>query len=181
MNRILLLLLFIFVGTESRAGLFELGAAFAYNRSNYNDGSYTWTKRYSLSLGYYFTSDSELEFSFKDSVARTVVNGVQDVTFHDQVYSLDLNYYFLEEDAVFRPFVTGGVGQLNRDASGSYSGGGVPPGRTDQVSADLGVGVKAKISQRLGLKAEMQTYLVGGAVSTWKDNLALMIGASFYF
>lgn len=178
---LILSLLSFFPFDLAYAGIFELGAGFSLTRSNYGDGAYTSSRRYSFSLGYYFTADSELEFSFQDSVQKTVVPGVQDVTFHDQVYSLDLNYYFLDEAAMFRPFIKGGVGQLNRDATGTYSGGYSPPGRTDQLSAVLGAGVKAKLSQRLGLKAEVNTYLVGAAISTWKDNLALIIGGSLFF
>ncbi len=179
--RFLLLSSFIFIPHQTYAGIFEIGAGFSINRSNYNDGSYTWTRRYSASFGYFFTQDSELEFSFQDSITRTVVTGVQDVSFHDQVYSLDLNYHFLDEASMVRPFVKGGVGQLNRDATGTYSGGYSPPGRTDQISAVLGAGMKVKFSQRLGFKAEVNTYLLGGAISTWKDNLALMLGGSFFF
>ena len=184
MNRIIRYLILSFIITIpqfSHAGLFELGSGFALNRSNYEDGSYTWTRRYSFSFGYYFTQDSELEFTFQDSVTRTVVTGVQDVSFHDQVFSLDLNYYFLDEEAMFRPFVKGGVAQLNRDATGSYSGGYRPPGRTDQLSAILGAGAKVKLNQHLGLKAEFSTYLTGASIATWKDNLALMLGISFFF
>ena len=120
---IFLVLLYMVLADFATAGVFELGSGFSLNRSNYNDGSYTFTRRYSASFGYYFTQESEVEFTFQDSTTKTVVTGVQDVTFHDQVFSLDFSYHFLQEESPVRPFLKIGLGQLNRDAKGTYSGG----------------------------------------------------------
>lgn len=166
---------------NAQAGVFELGSAFSYQRSNFSEGAFTWTRRYSFSIGYYFTQDSEIEFSYQDSTTKTFVTGVQDVTFHDQVYSLDLNYLFLNEGDPLRPYVKMGIGQLNRDAEGTYQGGFSPPGRTDQVTAILGAGIKARLTSRFGLKAEATSYLTGGSIGTWRDNIALAFGGSYFF
>jgi len=165
----------------SHAGVFELGTGFSWQRSNFGNDAYTWLRRYSVSFGYYFTEDSVFSFSYQDSTTKTFVPNVQDTTFRDQVYSLDVSYLFMDQGDTLRPYIKGGIGQLNRDASGTYAGGQRPPGRTDQITAIIGAGIKARISQRFGLKAEAVSYMVGGAISSWKDNLALSFGGSYFF
>jgi hypothetical protein len=163
------------------AGVFELGGAFSYDHNTYNGGSYTSDKSWSTSLGYYFTEESEVEFSYQDSINRDFEPGVQDLSYEDRVYSINFLYHFFEEGSRFKPYLRTGVGQLNRDATGSIEGGFSPPGRLDQVTVIGGLGLKAKISSQIAFKFEFTTFLLGGAVSTWKDNETLNIGGSFYF
>lgn len=164
------------------AGVFELGGAFSYSNSKYNGGSYNRTTSYSLSLGYYFSQDSEIEFMFQDSTTKNFVPNVQDLTYRDRVYSMNFLYYLFDDKAKFKPFFRFGVGQLNRDATGTYQGGAfTAPGRLDQLSVILGTGIKARVGERVGLKAELTSYLTGGSISTWQDNITLNIGGSFFF
>lgn len=178
-NIVFFILLSLF--QNAQAGVFELGGAFAYTHNSYNGGSYTWTKSISGSFGYYFTQESEIEFSYQDTTNKEVVPGVQDLLYEDRVYSVNFLYHLFEDEARFKPYFRAGVGQLNRDATGTLSGGYSPPGRLDQVTVIGGLGIKAKISKQLGLKTEFTTYLSGGSVSTWKDNVTFNFGGSFYF
>ncbi len=168
--------------TSSDAGVFELGGGFSLNRSNYNAGAYTRTTSYSLSLGYYFSQDSEIEFLYQDSTTKNFVQNVQDITNRDRVYSLNLLYHLFEEKAKLKPFFRIGFGQLNRDATGTYQNGAfTAPGRLDQLSVIGGLGFKARITQQVGFRAEAITYLTGGNISTWQDNVTINIGGSFFF
>lgn len=171
----------LMIGPTALGGVFELGGGFSLTKTTYNAGSFNKSRSYSASLGYYFTQESEIEFMYQDSNSQTFVEGVEDVTYHDRVYSLNLVYYLAsDEQTQVRPYFRAGIGQLNRDATGNING--VPaPGRLDQVSVIGGLGVKAKISSRVGFKAEATTYLSGGNISTWQDNLTLNIGGSFFF
>ena len=166
---------------SAQAGVYEVGASFAWNRSNYNAGSYTWTRAYSASFGYYFTQDSELQFSFSDSTTKTYVPNVQDISYRDRVYSINILYYLFDDKAAFRPYFRLGVGQLNRDATGSYSGTYSPAGRLDQVSVIGGLGFKLKLSEKIALKTEATSYLTGGSIGSWQDNLSFNFGGAFYF
>ncbi len=168
-------------GSGARAGIFEVGAGYSYRHSAYNNGSFTSTTTWNASFGYFFTQDSQVEFLYSDSSSRDFVTGAQDIQYRDRVYSMNFVYHLLRESSQVRPFFRAGVGQLNRDATGTYAGGFSPPGRLDQVTVVGGFGIKAKIGAQLGLKAEMTSYLTGGSISTWKDNLAVLIGGSFYF
>lgn len=167
---------------EALAGVYELGGSFSWSRSNYNAGSYTWSKSYGASLGYYFTQDSEVQFSYQDSTTRNFVKDVQDITYRDRVYSINLLYHFFNERSDFRPFVRLGVGQLNRDATGTYTAAGFnAPGRLDSVSVIGGLGFKLRVVQKIALKAEATSYLTGGSIGSWQDNLTFNIGGAFYF
>jgi hypothetical protein len=175
------MLILLVAGSTANAGVFELGGGYSYRHSSYNNGSFTSTTTWNASFGYFFTQDSQVEFLYSDSSNTDFVTGVQDIHYRDRVYSLNFVYHLLSETAQIRPFFRAGVGQLNRDATGTYTGGFSPPGRLDQVTVVGGFGLKAKISSRLGLRAEMTSYLTGGSVSTWKDNIAVLAGGSFYF
>jgi hypothetical protein len=180
-KRILLATVMVVSGTAN-AGVFELGGSYAWSRSNYNAGSFTWSRTYGASLGYYLTQDSEIQFSYSDTTTNTFVKEVQDTTYRDRVYSLNILYHLFDDKDPFRPFMRLGVGQLNRDATGTYTAAGVsPPGRLDQVSVIGGIGFKTKLTSQIALKAEATSYLTGGAIGSWKDNLTLNIGGAFYF
>ena len=177
-------LIFIVLGlfsTSVKAGVFELGGTASYNHNSYNGGTVTWTRSYTANFGYFFTADSELEFSYQDSTNEEKVPGVQDITYRDRVYSINFLYHFFDETSAFRPYLRAGVGQLNRDATGWYQGGYSPAGRLDQVTVIGGIGLKVKIYSRFSLKAEATTYLSGGSISSYRDNVSLNIGGSIYF
>lgn len=180
-RRILILIMVGFLPAVAQAGVFELGAGYSYQHNAYNGGSFTTENSWNSSLGYYFTADSEVQFTYQDTVNHQVVPNVQDITYRDRVYSINFLYHLFEERSPIRPFLRMGVGQLNRDATGTYGGGLSPPGRLDQVTVVGGAGLKMKLSSRFGIKVEATSYLIGGAVSTWKDNLAINVGGSFYF
>ncbi|MEK6580301.1 MAG: hypothetical protein AABZ55_13835, partial [Bdellovibrionota bacterium] len=48
------------------AGNWELSLGLSYNRTNYSATNYSWMRRYGMSLGYNFSNQSEIEFSFQD-------------------------------------------------------------------------------------------------------------------
>jgi len=170
----------LLLSPASRAGVFELGGEFSYQHNTYNGGAYTWTRSYSATFGYYFTADSEVEFSYQDSMNEEYEPSVQDITYHDRVYSLNYLYHLFDETTPIRPFFRLGAGQLNRDETGWYQGGYSPAGTLDQLTVILGAGVQAKLTGRFALKAEATTYL-SGALSTWRDNIIVSVGGSFYF
>jgi hypothetical protein len=181
-QRILFFFSIILLGSiQAEAGVFETSAGYSYQNSAYSGGSYTTSASYSLSFGYYFTQDSEVQFSYQDTRNHEVVPNVQDLEYRDQVYSLNLMYHLAGEGSVIRPYFRFGVGQLNRDATGTYSGGYSPPGRLDQVTVIGGIGLKAKVSSHFGFKIEGTSYLTGGSLATWKDNFNCSIGGSYYF
>jgi OprF membrane domain len=179
--RRILVLCAILLSRGASAGVFETSAGYSYQKSTYGLGSYTTSESYSLSLGYYFTQDSEVQFSYQDTHNHELVPSVQDIEYRDQVYSLNFVYHLMGEASMFRPYFRFGVGQLNRDATGSYAGGYSPPGRLDQVTVIGGLGLKARFSSHIGLKLEATSYLSGGSISSWRDNFNCSIGGSYYF
>jgi hypothetical protein len=173
----------VFLSAEktASAGVWEFSAAFSYNRSNYSDQNFNWTRRIGLGLGYYFTERSEIEFSAQDVIDRTSIQGFEDTTFHDQIYSLNWIQYITDKDAPFQPYLKLGVGQLNREASGSYALGVAPPAILDEVTVIIGGGAKLFITKSFGLRLEAVSYVAGGSISTWDQNFSVTMGLSVYF
>lgn len=164
---------------SASAGPLELSASFAFNGSNYGNNNYEWTRRYEFSVGYTFWGVSELEVSVQDITTRTKIDSVADTTFHDRIYSVDWVQSFTKA-STFQPFVKVGIGQLNRDAYGTYYGGTAPPALYDSLTGVLGAGLRIYIVRAFSLKVEGTTYLAGGMISTWKDNFAFDAGFSIF-
>ncbi len=167
--------------SEALAGAFEITGGFFFNQSNYGNSSFSWTRRWTGSIGYHFSEVSEVELSFADVVNRTLITNYEDTTFHDQISSINWVQSVFGKEAIFNPYAKIGIGQLNRDATGSYAFGGSPTSRVDALTAILGAGARVRIGPRFGIRLEADTYLTGGAIGTWQDNISFNVGFSFYF
>jgi hypothetical protein len=159
----------------------EVSLQGSYSRSNYSETSYQWTRTWVASVGYNFGMTTGIEFEYRSSTVRTFVEHLQDTTFHDQVYSLNLMVGILSAQSSVQPYFKVGIGQLNRDAEGTYSGGGRPPAIYDSLTVVLGVGTKIFFSRKFSVTFEGTSYLSGGNIGSWKDNFAFSTGLSVYF
>ncbi len=163
------------------AGTFELSFAFAFNDNTYAPNDAEWDRHWDASIGYHFTELSEVELSFQDVYTRTLIDGFEDTSFHDQIFSLDWVQSLTGKDFPVQPYFKLGIGQLDREASGSYSGGVTAPAILDEVTGILGLGARIFVTRNFAFKLEGTTYLVGGSLQTWQDNFAFMVGASVFF
>lgn len=163
------------------AGPIEMSIGFSYTRSNYDGGSYNWTRRIGGSVGYHLTELTQFEFGFQDTVDRNKIVDFEDTTFHDQIYSVSWLQNLVPKSVAFQPFTKVGIGQLNREATGHYSGGNAPARRVDSVTGVLGGGIRLYLTRTFAIRSELTSYLAGGNISKWKDNISTTIGASMYF
>jgi hypothetical protein len=171
----------VLVPWQASADVTELSIGGSFSRNNYSATDFAWSRHWGASIGYHFTERSGIEFSFQDIVNRTVLTGFEDTTFHDQIFSLDWIQSLTGKNFPVQPYVKGGIGQLNRSATGFYTGGLQPALELDQLTLVLGAGMRVYLTRTFALRAEGTTYLVGGAISTWQDNFALNFGVSFMF
>ena len=170
-----------FSGSNALAGRFEVSSGFSYSRTDYGNSNYSWTRRWAGSFGYHFSELSEIEVSMQDVVDRTLLRGYQDTTTHDQIYSLSWVQSMLGKGFLIDPYVKVGAGQLNRDASGTYAFGGSPASQVDSLTVLLGAGIRFHITKGFGIRTEVNSYLTGGSISTYKDNVSYNAGISLYF
>ncbi len=180
MRSLLLLFLLLLTVESSNAGGFEISGGGSYSESKLGESSFQWTRRWTLAIGYQFWHLSEIEFAMQDVVYQTKITHVEDTKFHDQVYSIDWVQHLASRGSFLIPYVKVGVGQLNREASGSYWEGGAPPKIYDSLTAVLGGGLKVMVTRRLGLRVEGTSYLTNGVLSTWRNNVSTKFGFSIY-
>ncbi len=178
---VLVALLTVLLPGKASAGAFEYSLGFSFNRSNYTEESFSWNRRWGTSIGYHFTDRSGIEFSFQDVVDRTKIIGYEDTTFHDQIFSFNWVQALTGKDFPVQPYVKAGIGQLNREATGTYGGGGSPPRIVDSVTAVFSLGARIYLSRGMAIRTEATSYLSGGSIRTWKDNLAYNFGVSVFF
>lgn len=165
----------------AQAGRFEVSSGFSYSRTDYGERSYSWTRRWGANFGYHFSERSEIEVSFQDVVDRTLINGYQDTTTHDRIYAFNWVQSLLGKGYLIDPYFKLGIGQLNRDANGTYASGGSPSSQVDAVTGILGAGLRIGVTKAFGVRMEANTYLAGGSLRGWRDNVSLNAGFSFYF
>lgn len=163
------------------AGGFEISTGFSFSRSQYNNQDFSWNRRWGASLGYNLTETSEIEISFQDVVDRTRIVNYEDTTFHDRIYSANWLQNLVGKSYFVQPYVKGGIGQLNREATGSYANGAAPASRVDSLTAILGGGLRIYLTRSFAIRSEVSSYLTGARIKTWKDNVAYTLGVSLRF
>lgn len=172
----------IALSNSAFAGPFEFSVGFSFNKSNYGDANYSWSRRYGGSIGYYFTERSQIEIAYQDVWDRTKIDGFEDTTFHDKIYSADWVQNLTGRDFPVQPYFKLGIGQLNRNATGSYNGGtSSPPAEVDSLTVIVGAGLRLYLTRAFAVRTEATTYLTGGAIGTYKDNVAFTFGVSLFF
>jgi hypothetical protein len=57
----------------------------------------------------------------------------------------------------------------------------VPPRRLDSLTVVLGAGMRLFIIKNFAIRSEATSYLTGGSIRSYKDNVAVNIGGSIYF
>lgn len=176
----ILLLVVLFASYPAQASYYELGGSFSFNRTNYGSSGYSWSRRWGVSLGYYFFGLSEVEFSFQDVLYRNLFGYAEDSTYHDQIYSVDWVQAITPKEWGFQPYFKLGAGELHRTASATYWG--ATAGATyEQLTAILGAGIKIFLTRSASFRVEGTTYLTDGSISSWQNNFAINAGCSIYF
>jgi outer membrane protein W len=109
-------LIFTFVSSTARAGLFEIGASGSYKKSNIDVDAYDESTSITGSLAYYLTEASALELSYTDGTNKRVIsegvpNGHTTFLYYKTV-GIDLIYTFGAKDAVVRPYVKAGTNYI---------------------------------------------------------------------
>lgn len=169
-------------GTASGAeGSWEAALGFNFNKSDYTGGNFTWTRRWGASIGFHFSERSGVEVAFQDIVDRTKIDGFENTTFHDQIYSANWVQALVGRKVAIQPYFKIGIGQLNREAEGEYANGARPPALLDSVTGVLGAGLRLYLTRTFAVRMEATSYLAGGSVRTWKDNVSVSFGASLFF
>ena len=133
--------------------MFEISLGFGYSTQSYGTSGYTWNRRIGASVGYYPWSITEIELAFQDVVDRTKIEGFQDTTFHDQIFSVNVVQQLVPKEWPVQPYVKVGVGQLNREATGTYAFGSAPPAILDSVTLIGGVGLRIYITKIFAIRA----------------------------
>jgi hypothetical protein len=165
----------------ARSGDLETSFGFSFNRTQYEGGSFNWTRRWGASIGYSFNDTSELEASFQDVYNRNKFIGFEDATYHDQIYSANWVQSLLGPGYSLQPYIKGGIGQLNRRAMVSNSSGITKSSSIGQLTGVLGAGFKYHFTRTFAIRVEATSYLTGGRISTFKDNVAVQVGGSITF
>ncbi len=163
------------------AGAVEVSMGFSYNQTRYSETSYSWTRRWGGSFGYHLTEKTEIELAFQDVFDRSLITGYEDTTFHDQIYSANWVQALTSKSVPIQPYFKVGIGQLNREAHGTYASGASPPAIMDSLTGIVGGGMRIYFTRTFAIRSELTSYMTGGSIRTYKDNTAVSFGLSLSF
>lgn len=161
-------------------GVWELSAGGGYNRTRFTDRDFSWSRRYTGAVAFYFLESSQVELAVQTSRERVKLSGFQDTIINDTTMSVSWLQSFFGRQALFQPYLRLGVGQLNRDATGTFASGAQPPAILDVVTVVIGAGLRLRVSARLGVRVEAVSYLERGNINTWRNNVAINYGISLF-
>jgi len=184
MLKYLVLFLSVFlisIQTSAYADHWESSIGFNFNHSTYDSASYSWERRYGVSLGYNFTDLSTLELAYENTFTVSHISGIEDSSFLDRVVSVDWVQNILGRDYAFQPYLKGGLGQLVRDATSSNSLGQSTDTKQDQLTVVAGLGLRYYFTRTFAIRCEYTSYLTGGKISSFKDNFGAKFGISWMF
>lgn len=167
--------------SRSLANPIEITLEASYSRQKYDAVSFTWNRRWAASFGYTLFNMTEIELSYQKIDSQTVYGTFQNVSYHDNIYSLDLVQAILPQSYFFQPFIRVGLGQLNRTAEGAFANGTVPPAILDSITGVIGVGTKIYLSRRFAIRIQATSYLSGGDITTWSQNISTNLGLTVVF
>ena len=166
-----------------RRKLGEFSAMGGFSRADYGGGTYSKSRRFTISAAYYLTLTTQIEAAYSDS--RTFYNssGSPNSTTDtwDRNLSLSINQALLPPDSLLQPFVKAGAAQVNRIQSITYEGVQQPDSVLKQPSGVLGAGVRIYLTGFLALRFEMTSYLPNFHISAAKENYDWEAGLSYQF
>ncbi len=172
----------LFLSTQlAWAGIIEVSASFSYGAATYGTTGTQTRRSWESSLGYYLYDLTEIQGAVEQVDSRSVLTGVGESTFRDQIYSIEVLQALLPRRVGLQPFLKVGAGQLIREATGIYGGTPITPIETGSLTGILGGGVRFFIHRQFSLKVEGTSYLSDGRLASWRDNFGLRVGFSFYF
>lgn len=178
---LLLLALLPLQASAAGGGVWEASVGLSYNRSEYHGGSFSWNRRWGTSLGYNFSDSSQLEVSFQDVVDHSKFVDFEESNYHDRIYSANWVQSLFGKKYAIQPYFKVGIGQLNRRATVSDTRGRTSESTVDSLTGVLGVGMRIHLTRTFAIRFEATSYLSGGHIDSWKDNIAATVGASIYF
>jgi hypothetical protein len=177
----LILLFFLFFPGDAKAGIIELSASFSYSSATYGTTGAQTRRSWEGSVGYYLYDLTEIQGAVEEVHDHSVISGVGETTFRDQIYSIEVLQALLPRRVGFQPFLKVGAGQLIREASGVYGGTPINPIETGSLTGILGGGVRFFLHRQFSLKVEGTSYLSNARLASWRTNFGLRVGFSFYF
>jgi len=165
----------LLVATPTRAGLFEFSLGFSFNRSLFDGGDFTWTRRIGITAAYRFTRLSGIEAGFQDVITRLSLSGSSVDRIKERIYSLNWVQSIFSQKASIQPFFKIGVGIINRNIE--------QPSAIvydDVFTGVIGVGLRIFVLKNLAFRSEVTSFLEGFKFSTYKDTITGTVGLSLF-
>ncbi|MBI3557441.1 MAG: outer membrane beta-barrel protein [Deltaproteobacteria bacterium] len=168
--------------SQNNAGsLGEISLMGSFSKSDFGNGTYSTTRRYTATFGLNLNVLTELEVSYAYTDNFFNGNPVQTTSVNEQSLGLSLVQGLLPPKMVIAPYVKVGAAQYNRTQNGSISGIPTTPQVEKSPSGILGGGLRIFLLRNFSLKIEVVTYLPNFNISGAKNNFSAQGGIGWEF
>ena len=163
--------------------IMEISAMGNISRSDYGNGSYSKSQRFTASVGLFITATTELEVNYSDSRSLYKSEPAPKTTTRswDRSAGVTLSQSLLPRRFFFSPYIKAGAAQLNRRQQVTYNGTEQPETVLKQPSGVAGAGFRLNVASFMSLKLELNTFMPNFNVREAKKNYDWEAGISFIF
>jgi hypothetical protein len=187
-------LLSLFGGIESRAATVELSGLVAFGKADFEDGYKSDQRRYTGSIDFKFTSVSALQLEYTDSYTEVSYpinlssmliiprKTTQTISYRDKIYSFNWVQNLVPSKWIVQPYFVVGGGKMQRKVDKAIPELGIAESDTQNVTTGTGgVGLRIFLTRSMAVKGEIKTYVPKFQFSKWKENQLLSVGLSWVF
>lgn len=156
----------------------EISLMGSLSKTDYGNNTYSTSRHYTGTFGYFIAPTTELELSYENSSSFLNEDPAQTSTTSEQSLGFSLIQNLTPPRSMVNPYIKGGVGQYNRQENGTISGIPSIPVDTKSPTGILGAGLRIALFRGFSLKGEGVTYLPDFHMSEAPLNFSIQIGLS---
>lgn len=163
----------------------ELGASYGYKTQTYDANNDNKTESLTGSVSLYFWERVALELSYTDATAVVTSKAFtsdpkRTTTQRSQIMGADLIFILADKQALFQPYIKGGVAQIYRTQTIKIEGQDTYSNDPDKALApSYGVGLKVSLTETFGLKFSYDAWKTPVGNNTQTDDSAFRAGVTW--
>ncbi len=150
-------------------------------RSDYGDGSYSRSQRFTAAIGINLTSVTEIELTYSTGSTTLLNEPIQTSQTRERTYGASLIQTLVPASWRIQPYVRLGVAQYQREQESTYYGVALGRSTVNDPSAMVGAGLRLFITSGLSLRVEATGYMPRMDVNAARKNYAVQAGVQVGF
>lgn len=159
----------------------EIAFSLSSSRQKLANDSYAESFQYKVEIRMALFPVTWVELAYKNIHQKTQLAQIKSLITDSQLFSLEISQILVPPTWRAQPYVSMGLGQLNRNMVVTFLDDSQASESLDSLSVVAGVGLRIFVSQATSLNIAAETFLDDFDFSTYQDNAALTVGINIGF